>query len=279
MIETKYLSIDGLQDKKEIAANIADSFGSLTYEDEFLDTDDAVAVDDFLIYHSDRLDQWIKYGLVFQIDVEQMDESIDLSKPILPLTLQLFQKCIDKTPEKYRLKIIDLLEHNDLVSTIKLNCENSDYDENEYILIPFYENEAFNFFVSNGEDLLNAKPESLEGIKSIIKEDFESEREELDTKIDLQIVSLENSNELDVLIFNYVGMGFPKQNEFLKVNDMYHYTNGGMIHHRDFSINEIEDDIDLLTLLKRDSVMIELKSEIKPERIDEEVKKRTKNRP
>ena len=67
--------------------------------------------------------------------------------------------------------------------------------------------------------------------------------------------------------------------EFLKVNDMYHYTNGGMIHHRDFSINEIEADIDLLSLLKRDSVMIELKSEIKPERIDEEVKKRTKNRP
>ncbi|EOV0920132.1 hypothetical protein ACOLNO_002942 [Vibrio parahaemolyticus] len=279
MIETRYLDFEGIKTKNELAGDLAEYYDLTTHNNEFLDTSNDQEVEDFLLYHSYKLENYLSRG-VYRIDAE-----INQAGKVLCVPLEQFKSAIKEVvTEETDLLITYLTDHN-LISTIDVSVCNEDYDEKDYSLIMYKENDKFTCFVFNKDDstLLSDDNVALENIRELIIDDFENL--DLDTNIDfdffgIEEVRLKDSLELDMLKMNFIDRGFP-DNHFLKINK----ENGYNFYTPDFKIimpsklSLDEVDIDLLTLLKRDSEPYQKQEQSIEVKQDEKQSRSSRNRP
>jgi len=250
MIETRYLSFEGIKTKNEVAGDLAEHYDLTTANDEFLDTSNDEEVEDFLLLHDSLLERYLKNG-IYRIDVE-----IDQTGKAVCVPMEQFKSAkqsVDSDEEE--LLITYLTDHN-LISTIDISVSNEDFYERDYSLILYEENDNFTFFVLNKDDctLLNYDNVSLDEVEKLIKEDFSNSDLNSNFKIEFEEVRVKDSLELDMLKMSFVDRGFPK-NHFLKTTGKYgcnfFNTNGEEINRSSLSLDEV--DVDLLTLLERDN--------------------------
>lgn len=248
MIETRYISYEGIKTKNELAGDLAEHYDLMTANREFLDTSSDEEVEDFLLLHDSRLERYLKNG-ISRIDVE-----IDKAGNAVCVPMEQFKSAIQSDDSIGGL-MITLTDLN-LITTIDISVLNEDYDERDYTLILYEENDNFTFFVFNQDDstMLDYDNVSLDKVENLIRCDFIDSDLNLNYKIEFEEVRVKDSLELDMLKMSFIDRGFPK-NHFLKITDEYtsffYDTNGEMIKSTSLSLDEV--DVDLLTLLERDN--------------------------
>ncbi|MEZ9619816.1 hypothetical protein AB4264_25535 [Vibrio sp. 10N.261.55.B8] len=276
MIETRYLDFEGIKPKNELAGDLAECYDLTTQNGEILDTSNDEEVDEFLRHYDYKLELYLKNG-IFKIDVE-----IDQAGKAICVPFAQFKSAIKDVGSDEENLLITYLTDHDLISTIDISVCNQDYDERDYSLIFYKENDKLTLFLFNKDDstLLNYDNESIDKVDEIIKYDFANLDLDTNIKLGIEEVRVKDSLELDMLKMNFIDKGFPKNN-FLKITDengcYFFNTNGEEINRSSLFLDEV--DVDLLTLLKRDSEPYHKKDESVDLKQDKKVNRRSSNRP
>jgi hypothetical protein len=274
MIETRYLSFEGIKTKNEVAGDLAEYYDLTTANDEFLDTSNDEEVEDFLLQYDYELELYLKND-IYRIDVE-----VNQTGKALRLPLQQFKLAIKDVEYEDNFLITYLTDHN-LISTIDISVSNADFYERDYSLILYEENDNFTFFVFNKDHstLLSHNNVSLDEVEKLIKDDFTDSDLNSNFKIEFEEVRVKDSLELDMLKMSFVDRGFPK-NHFLKTTDKngsnFYNTSGEAVWHSTLSLDEV--DVDLLTLLERDSEPYKKPDESVDLKQEEKANRRSRNR-
>lgn len=251
MIETRYLSFEGIKTKNELAGDLAEHYDLTTENDEFLDTSNDEEVEDFLRHYDYKLSAYLSNNPVNKVEVE-LDSNGDVKR----FSLEQFKFNLHEVDEGKESTFVFHAIESDLIKIVDIEVSNEDYDTISYQLISFYDNEEFTYFVFNSDEstLLNYNNQPFDEVKKLIKDDFANLDLDTNIKLEVEEVRVKDSLELDMLKMSFVDRGFPK-NHFLKTTGKYgcnfFNTNGEEINRSSLSLDEV--DVDLLTLLERDS--------------------------
>ncbi|ELL0596557.1 hypothetical protein Q6U54_002153 [Vibrio vulnificus] len=276
MIETRYLDFEGLKTKNELAGDLAENYDLTTYDNEFLDTDNDEEVESFLLYHCDHLDKWLSDGTVFKIEIE-----FDQNNNKQLFTNTLFEKNLSSVNQKHNEDFIHYLKHNYLINLLEFEVENEDEEGIAFKAIVFYEENSFSYYLfDESSELIGHNLSSIDEVNNTIKNHFESEGLDSNITLGLEEVQIKDSLELDMLKMSFIDQGFPK-NHFLKTNGKYgsdFFTSKcEMVWHSTLSLDEV--DVDLLSLLKRDSEPYHKPDEAVDLKQEEKATHRSRNRP
>ncbi|MHA2811621.1 hypothetical protein [Vibrio campbellii] len=276
MIETRYLDFEGLKTKNELAGDLAENYDLTTYDNEFLDTDNDEEVESFLLYHSDHVDKWLSDGTVFKIEIE-----VDQNNNKQLFTNTLFEKNLSSVNQKHNEDFIRYLKHNDLINLLEFEVENEDEERIAFKAIVFYEENSFSYYLfDESSELIGHNLSSIDEVNNTIKNHFESEGLDSNITLGLEEVQIKDSLELDMLKMSFIDQGFPK-NHFLKTNGKYgsdFFTSKcEKVYSSTLSLDEV--DVDLLSLLKRDSEPYHKPDEAVDLKQDEKKTNRSRNRP
>ncbi|WP_045404525.1 hypothetical protein [Vibrio jasicida] len=277
MIETRYLDFEGLKTTNQVAYEFAEFYDLTTYDNEFLDTDNDEDVEDFLRLYDYKFNSYIRSSPINKIEVD-----IDENGFGKRFSLSQFKSNLLEVDEDKEGTFIFNAIQADLIKVMDIEVNNDDYDSKNYQIVIFYEDDRFSYYIfdTNESDLISYELNSIDEVEQTIKNHFESEDLDSNITLGLEEVQIRDSLELDMLKMSFIDQGFPK-NHFLKTTDKYgsdFFTSKcEKVYPSTLSLDEV--DVDLLTLLKRDSEAFQKKDESVDLKQDQKKTHRSRNRP